>query len=262
MSPINAEDEAIPSSPLRAFLHRFLLLQFIAFIPALMGQTPPANDSFTNAIVLSGDTVSAESNNEWASLEAGEPAHGNNQGRRSVWWTWTASADDVVTVDTADSNFDTRLAVYRGDSVSSLTSMGKNDDALTDRTSRLTFSATSGTAYHIAVDGYLNAYGNILLTLHQGPLPPLITNQPMSRIVLPGANLTFKVGAFGPQPITYQWQKDDIDLAGATGPTLSVVNAASTNAGLYRVVVVNSGGSVTSMVASLTVTSVAITNQP
>lgn len=227
-----------------------------------MGQTPPANDSFTNATVLAGATVSAQGNNEWASLEAGEPAHGNNQGSRSVWWTWTASVDDVVTVDTAGSTFDTRLAVYRGDSLSSLISMGKNDDALTDRTSRLSFSATSGTAYHIAVDGYLNAYGGIQLTLKQGPLPPLITNQPLSRIVLPGASLTFKVGAFGPQPITYQWQKDDIDLAGATGPTLSVVNAASTNAGLYRVVVVNSGGSVTSTVASLTVTSVGITNQP
>ncbi len=249
-------------SPLRAFLRWFLLVQFLLFLPVVTGQTPPANDSFTNAFVLSGDAVSAQGNNERASLENGEPPHGLNRGSRSVWWTWTASADDVVTVDTEGSTFDTQLAVYRGDSVSSLVSVGKNDDAAPDRTSRLTFTATSGTAYHIAVDGYQNAYGDILLTLHQGPVLPLITNQPQSRIVLPGASLTFKVGVFGPPLFTYQWQKDGTDLPGATTATLAMGNAANTDAGLYRVVVGNTSGSVTSTVASLEVGFAGITNQP
>src|SRR5205814_72711 len=50
-------------------------------------------------------------------------------------------------------------------SVSSLTTIASNDDvSSSDRTSLVTFTATAGITYYIAVDGYAGATGNI--TLH------------------------------------------------------------------------------------------------
>ncbi|HYE74316.1 MAG TPA: hypothetical protein VEF04_13340, partial [Blastocatellia bacterium] len=67
---------------------------------------------------------------------------------------------------TAGSNYDTLLAVYTGNSVSSLTTIAKNDDVNTQGgilTSSVTFNATAGTFYKIAVDGWDADTGNIVL---------------------------------------------------------------------------------------------------
>ena len=37
---------------------------------------------------------------------------------------------------------------------------------------------------------------------------PVITNQPQTQAVAPGATVTFDVGARGTAPLTYQWQKN------------------------------------------------------
>ena len=61
-----------------------------------------------------------------------------------------------MTLSTAGSGFDTVLAVYTGSSVGALTAVVKNDDeSATVRTSKLTFTATAGVTYRIAIDGYL-----------------------------------------------------------------------------------------------------------
>jgi hypothetical protein len=40
-----------------------------------------------------------------------EPDHDGNPGGKSVWWTWVAPANGLVTVSTQGSTFDTVLAV-------------------------------------------------------------------------------------------------------------------------------------------------------
>ncbi|HSW45647.1 MAG TPA: immunoglobulin domain-containing protein [Phycisphaerae bacterium] len=88
---------------------------------------------------------------------------------------------------------------------------------------------------------------------------PTITRQPTSRTVAAGATATFAVAATGDPPITYQWQKEGVNLtngghySGATTNTLAISNAASADAGSYRCVVTNPGGSATSDTAILTV---------
>jgi alpha-tubulin suppressor-like RCC1 family protein len=57
--------------------------------------------------------------------------------------------------------------------------------------------------------------------------------------------------------MNYQWRKDGIDIAGATGPTYSVGHARPNQAGRYTVVVSNPKGSVTSAPSVLTVNPVA-----
>lgn len=84
--------------------------------------------------------------------------------------------------------------------------------------------------------------------------PPAITNQPSSVISAIGSDATFKVGASGGAPLSYQWWFNVTNLiSGATNSTLSVSNIQQSNLGLYSVVVSNPVGVVTSQFASLNI---------
>ena len=87
--------------------------------------------------------------------------HAGNAGGHSFWWTWTAPATRQVTVSLAGSSFDTLLGVYLGTAVSALTQVAANDDTNGELQSQVTFSATAGQVYRIAVDGYAGAAGTV-----------------------------------------------------------------------------------------------------
>jgi hypothetical protein len=87
-----------------------------------------------------------------------------------VWWSWTAPADGWVRFDTVGSGFDTLLAVYTGSAVNALAHVASNDD-YDGLASRVTFRATSGTAYRVAVDGFEAQMGSVVLRWG-APLPP------------------------------------------------------------------------------------------
>jgi pectate lyase/pectin methylesterase-like acyl-CoA thioesterase len=89
------------------------------------------------------------------------------------------------------------------------------------------------------------------------PLPPAIATQPASQTVTTGSNATFRVTADGSPPLTYQWKKNGVDIAGATADTLALINVQLSDAGIYTVTVSNAGGTVESAPATLSVTSAA-----
>ncbi len=91
------------------------------------------------------------------------------------------------------------------------------------------------------------------LTVNVAPQAPEITDQPDSQSVLPGATVSFSVTATGTGPLGYQWSFGTSALLNETNATLSLTNVQAASAGDYSVVVSNSGGSVTSSVAVLTV---------
>ena len=115
---------------------------------------PPANDQFTNALILTGSSGTATATNTAATKESGEPNHANNRGGKSVWFQWTAPSSGAWTFSTAGSSFDTTLAVYSGLTLSNLNLMAANDDSSAGITSAVTFLATNAATYRIAVDGY------------------------------------------------------------------------------------------------------------
>ena len=82
---------------------------------------------------------------------------------------------------------------------------------------------------------------------------PAITAQPQAQTVVQGASPTFTVAASGTPAPGYQWRFNGTSLSGASASAYTVTNASPANAGSYTVVVTNSGGSVTSAVAALTV---------
>src|SRR5580698_752708 len=85
---------------------------------------------------------------------------------------------------------------------------------------------------------------------------PVITTQPVSQSVGIGQTVNFVVVATGSAPLSYQWQKNGVNISGATSNSYTTPAAAtSDNGARFTVVVSNSAGSATSNTATLTVTS-------
>jgi hypothetical protein len=85
--------------------------------------------------------------------------------------------------------------------------------------------------------------------------PPVITSQPVGRIVLFGTNATFTARAAGAVPLSYQWRFNGANLPAATTTTYTRTNVHATDAGNYTLLASNSLGTVTSAVATLTIVS-------
>jgi subtilisin family serine protease len=154
---------------------------------------PPLNDNFAKRITLTSTTnLQAVGSSLQASRETGEPLHAGNSGGASVWWTWTAPVSGRYEMHTTGSNFDTLLAVYTGSAVNGLTSVAANDDdPAGGTTSRLQFTATAGTTYQIAVDGYNGASGSIRLTLALVPAAAPPENDAFAqRLTITGSTAT------------------------------------------------------------------------
>jgi subtilisin family serine protease len=137
----------------------------------------PPNDNFADASPLGGTSGRTNGTNTSATGENSEPDHaGVSLPIASVWWRWTAPADGTATFDTLGSNYDTTLAIYTGQSLVNRSLVGENDDVELGRIvqSTVTFTATAGTTYHIAVAGYDGATGQIILNhlLESSSTPP------------------------------------------------------------------------------------------
>ena len=92
-------------------------------------------------------------------------------------------------------------------------------------------------------------------------IPPAIVSQPASQTVNAGTNVTFAVAASGTLPLSYQWQLNGTNLAGATASSFTRTNVQGPDVGQYRVIISNPWGSVTSSNAVLLVLPT-ITTQP
>jgi hypothetical protein len=216
---------------------------------------------FINRGVLVGYTNFISGNNNTATLEAGEPNHYFAHAVKTMWLQWTAPAGGLVTMDTFGSAFDTILAVYTnqpgaGLSFNSFVQVAVNDDSV-GLQSRVSFPASEGTVYYIAVAGYDTASpngGNVQFRLGLAA-PPFIITHPVSQTVDVGANVIFTVVASSSSSMSYQWRLNGVNIAGGLSPTLSRPNIQLSQAGNYDVRISNTYGAVTSAVAVLVVRS-------
>ena len=130
------------------------------------------NDDFANAddltITAQSPTLPITGSNFGATSEGGEPVHSPNGlgTNNSIWYKWTTAYNRPVTFTLSGSSYDTVLAVYTGSTVFALTLVARNDDFGPSGTftSQVTFYATAGVTYRIALDGYNNATGNSRLS--------------------------------------------------------------------------------------------------
>ena len=83
--------------------------------------------------------------------------------------------------------------------------------------------------------------------------PPSINSQPQNQSAALGQGALFSVGASGSAPLNYQWFfNTSTPVANGTNVTHAISAVASNDLGSYRVIVANSSGSATSVVATLT----------
>src|ERR1051326_2875749 len=93
----------------------------------------------------------------------------------------------------------------------------------------------------------------ISMGLTLGAAPVTIDYQPESQAVVVYQQAAFGVIASGTSPLTYQWRKDKLPLAGATNDQIVLTQVQFSDAGVYSVVVSNAENNVTSTDALLTV---------
>src|SRR4029077_20517516 len=96
---------------------------------------------------------------------------------------------------------------------------------------------------------------------------PTIPAPPGNQTVTAGQAATLQGVAAGTAPLSYQWQKSGVNIAGATSASYTTAATTTTDSGAtFAVVVSNTAGTVTSAAATLTVTAAAvaptITTQP
>src|SRR5712671_959856 len=136
-------------------------------------------------------------------------------------------------------------------------------------TTPATTTADSGATFRVVVS---NTAGTVTsaaatLTVNAAVVAPSITAQPVSQTVTAGQTASFAVTATGTGPLSYQWQKSGVNIAGATSSSYSTPATTTADSGAtFRVVVSNTAGTVTSAAATLTVNAAAvapaITTQP
>ena len=85
-------------------------------------------------------------------------------------------------------------------------------------------------------------------------VPMEFSLRPQTTTAAVGATVTFSIAnMFGQGPFTYQWQRDNQDISGATNAYLSLTNVRLDQSGAYSLLVNNGYGTVTNT-ATLTVT--------
>jgi alpha-tubulin suppressor-like RCC1 family protein len=133
----------------------------------------------------------------------------------------------------------------------------KNGEAISGASQpTLTFSAVQSSDagdYTVTVSNPAGSVTSAVATLAVNTFP-IITRQPVALTVFVGARVVFDAAAIGALPLSYRWQKDGVDLQ-ETSSILTIAAAQNLDAGIYRLVVNNSYGSVMSDSVALAVTS-------
>lgn len=143
-----------------AALFALALLTCLVTVAAAQA-APPANDGFADAVSLgTAATGSVSGSDVDATFDTGESSALSSFGTSGdVWFSWTAPTSGPVAFrttnpDPANENWDTVLAAHAGSDVTALEPVEFGDDYAGSFASRIVFSATAGTTYHIGVGAF------------------------------------------------------------------------------------------------------------
>jgi hypothetical protein len=167
----------------------------------------PLNDNFANRIPIAGAPLVVAGTNIGASKEPGEPNHGGQAGGASIWWSWTAKSNAVITiaadiVDPYGPAVPALLGVYTGTSLSNLAVVASNAAVYGTSRAEVSFNTTAGQSYEIAVDSESSQGGTVTLSL-------LPTHPPLVTIMSPADGAS--IPSTGPTNITIIASASDSD---------------------------------------------------
>src|SRR5438128_754898 len=137
----------------------------------------------------------------------------------------------------------------------------KNAVAMSDATAvsyttPATTPADNGSRFRVVAS---NSAGSVTshaatLSVTASPVAPSITAQPASQTVASGQIATFTVSATGTSPLSYQWQKNNANITGATSATYNTPATTTADSGSeFHVAVSNPARHLTSNTVTLTV---------
>lgn len=167
----------------------------------------------------------------------------------------------VTVTNGLDAAFRVSLTYTKGGSVKNPTRYtaanlpaGLKQPALSGTIWRITGIPTqSGVYSNVKLTGYEGGdQGTVTFTITVVDAPPAITAGPKALTVNAGDPVTLSVTATG-SSLKYQWLKDDLEIVGATNALWNLDKAVASDSGNYRVRVYNTGSSVLSDPALLTV---------
>jgi hypothetical protein len=159
----------------------------------------PPGDSFGSPQPLSGAKFNVNGINGAATRESGEPDHltadSRSSGENSVWYSWTAPSSGQVEMNTCQANIDSILAVYTGSDIGTLSRVADDRNSCPEvYGSKVTFNATAGTTYRIAVadTGAENSENTFTLKVIDRTPPSVTGTTPANDAtgVLQGANVS------------------------------------------------------------------------
>ncbi len=256
---------------MKAFL--IVLFSCLAFAGSVMRLhgSPPANDNFTNRIVLAGHSNIFTANLAEATFELNEQYADFHSWPTSpvgtIWRSWTARDFSPMTLQllefsqpSYDASNISAVKVWLAGNTNlgypQVLGTGYTVAALFDLRpltiphipNSLTFTSAPGATYLFQVGGRMDLEAKLALIATN---PPIIVQQPRGLTVSTNASALFTVIADGLHPLGYQWRFNGFDMPGETGVMMAQTNLAIVQAGCYSVVVSNVSGMVTSEVAHL-----------
>jgi M6 family metalloprotease-like protein len=202
-------------------------------------QTAP-NNAFASATAVNALPFSVTGlDTRAATFQTGEPVPDCTDGiGRTVWFRYAPAADATLSIDTAGSDFDTVLAVYRGTALDTLTEVACSDDI--DRQggnlrSRLRVGVLAGQTYYVQAGGYYDgttALGGVLHLQAAAVAPePAVTGGPPDGSLTTARAATFTFSAVG--ATGFECRLD----GGTFAPCTSPVNLTALTDGQHSFVV-------------------------
>ena len=194
-------------------------------------------------------------------------------GTSEAWFTFTLASPETVYLSATPADTTPKLDIaLQLQNAAGNVLISDNPSLALDALIETTLTAGTyylkiqGASYNNGVyEGYTR-YGSIGqytldFALGSAIAPPVITQQPQSTTAATDdAGFTLTAAASGGGRLSYQWQKDGVDLASdarhpdVTSPALTILSPTVSDAGQYTLTVRNAGGATTSNAATVTIT--------
>jgi len=117
------------------------------------------------------------------------------------------------------------------------------------------FNVSSAGSYSAVVSNSAGSTTSaaVALAILSDPGVPVMAAQPLSSALFAGGSVTLTGGATSTLALSYQWQKNGVDIPGATSASLNLNNVTVASAGNYALVARTSAGAVISSFARVVV---------
>jgi hypothetical protein len=138
-------------------------------IPATAGATPPINDNFSSATVITSLPFSDSVDTTDATTESGEPQNCQPPMNQTVWYSFTPATPMVVEANVS-AGIAASVNAYQqtGSGFGGLSFIGC---AINPSFQGVIFTAQPGTTYYLQAGGPFGVVGNVQVTLQQIPPP-------------------------------------------------------------------------------------------